>query len=114
MGLTPIFFTLYQICNTQETKLKIDSQGAEFKKKNICQKNVGMRLEKASVSECCSVLCAHKKSPTSVEAGLFLLHGCLAVTYFRMGNPHYHRRWLVSRSCSGWEGVGPSRYGRQA
>src|SRR5574340_370556 len=61
-----------------------------------------------------SVLCAHKKSPTSVEAGLFLLHGCLAVTYFRMGNPHYHRRWLVSRSCSGWEGVGPSRYGRQA
>ena len=25
----------------------------------------------------------------------------------------YHRRGLVSRSCSGWEGVGPTRYGRQ-
>src|SRR5574337_918146 len=29
------------------------------------------------------------------------------------GNPHYHRRGLVSRSCSGWEGVVPRRYGRQ-
>src|SRR5690606_31470028 len=27
---------------------------------------------------------------------------------------HYHRRKSVSRSCSGWEGVGPLRYGRQA
>ena len=38
----------------------------------------------------------------------------LAVTYFRTGNPHYHRRCVVSRPCSGWEGVGPTRYGRQA
>ena len=38
----------------------------------------------------------------------------LAVTYFRTGNPHYHRRDVVSRPCSGWEGVGPTRYGRQA
>jgi hypothetical protein len=38
----------------------------------------------------------------------------LAVTYFRTGNPHYHRRGVVSRSCSGWEGVGPTRYGHQA
>ena len=30
------------------------------------------------------------------------------------GLPHYHRRSLVSRSCSGWEGVGPRRYGRKA
>ena len=30
------------------------------------------------------------------------------------GNPHYHRRRVVSRSCSGWEGVGPTRYGHQA
>jgi hypothetical protein len=30
------------------------------------------------------------------------------------GNPHYHRRGVVSRSCSGWEGVGPTRYGHQA
>ena len=36
------------------------------------------------------------------------------MTYFRMGNPHYHRRAAVSRSCSGWEGVGPAGYGRQA
>ena len=28
--------------------------------------------------------------------------------------PHYHRRKAVSRSCSGWEGVVPPRYGRQA
>lgn len=37
----------------------------------------------------------------------------LAVTYFHMGNPYYHRRRIVSPSCSGWEGVGPTRYGRQ-
>ena len=36
------------------------------------------------------------------------------MTYFRMGNPHYHRRAAVSRSCSGWEGVGPAGCGRQA
>jgi hypothetical protein len=27
---------------------------------------------------------------------------------------HYHRRKVVSRSCSGWEGVGPTRYSHQA
>ena len=37
----------------------------------------------------------------------------LAMTYFLTGNPQYHRRGVVSRSCSGWEGVGPTRYGRQ-
>ena len=35
------------------------------------------------------------------------------MTYFRMGNPHYHWRGAVSLSCSRWEGVGPTRYGRQ-
>ena len=35
------------------------------------------------------------------------------MTYFRMGNPYYHRRNTVSRPCSGWEGVGPARYARQ-
>jgi hypothetical protein len=30
------------------------------------------------------------------------------------GNPHYHWRRGVSLSCSGWEGVEPPRYGRQA
>ena len=44
----------------------------------------------------------------------FLFYGCLTMTYFRMGNPHYHRRATVSRSCSGWEGVVPAGYGRQA
>ena len=36
------------------------------------------------------------------------------MTYFRMGNPHYHWRGAVSLSCSGWEGVVPPRYGHQA
>ena len=35
------------------------------------------------------------------------------MTYFHMEEPHYHRRGVVSLSCSGWEGVGPTRYGRQ-
>jgi hypothetical protein len=35
------------------------------------------------------------------------------MTYFLTGNPQYHRRDVVSRPCSGWEGVGPTRYGRQ-
>jgi hypothetical protein len=47
-------------------------------------------------------------------AGWAFSVGRLAVTYFRAGNPHYHRRRVVSPSCSGWEGVGPTRYGRQA
>ena len=44
--------------------------------------------------------------------GRFVM-GSLTMTYFRMGNPQYHRRGFVSRSCSGWEGVVPKRYGRQ-
>ena len=36
------------------------------------------------------------------------------MTYFRTGTPYYHRRAAVSRSCSGWEGVVPAGYGRQA
>ena len=44
----------------------------------------------------------------------FVLDGCLTMTYFRAGAPHYHRRAAVSRSCSGWEGVVPAGYGRQA
>ena len=35
------------------------------------------------------------------------------MTYFHARGVHYHWRGLVSRSCSGWEGVGPKRYGRQ-
>ena len=44
----------------------------------------------------------------------FVHEGCLTMTYFRTGNPYYHRRAAVSRSCSGWEGVVPAGYGRQA
>ena len=55
---------------------------------------------------------ASNKKP-STRPG-FLFDGCLTMTYFRMGNPHYHRRATVSRSCSGWEGVVPAGYGRQA
>ena len=42
-----------------------------------------------------------------------MAYRALAMTYFLTGNPQYHRRGVVSRSCSGWEGVGPTRYGRQ-
>ena len=47
------------------------------------------------------------------DRAFVLLHKALAMTYFLTGNPQYHRRDVVSRSCSGWEGVGPTRYGRQ-
>ena len=39
--------------------------------------------------------------------------GSLALTYFRERLTHYHWRGLVSRSCSGREGVVPRRYGHQ-
>jgi hypothetical protein len=52
------------------------------------------------------------KKPSHVGDWAFL-DRALAMTYFLTGNPQYHRRGVVSRSCSGWEGVGPTRYGRQ-
>jgi hypothetical protein len=52
------------------------------------------------------------KQKTRHGPGLLFVRS-LTMTYFRMGNPHYHRRGVVSLSCSGWEGVGPTRYGRQ-
>ena len=55
-----------------------------------------------------------RTNPTFVGWGLCLLLGSLTITYFHTGNPHYHRRGVVSRSCSGWEGVVPTRYGHQA
>ena len=36
------------------------------------------------------------------------------MTYFRTRIAYYHWRDFVSRSCSGWEGVVPKHYGRQA
>ena len=70
---------------------------------------------------CCALRdehCGHArdgeiKSPAKV-AGLLIAKGCLTMTYFRTGTPYYHRRAAVSRSCSGWEGVVPAGYGRQA
>src|SRR5258706_6485630 len=52
------------------------------------------------------------QTPNLVEVGRLTCRA-LAMTYFLTGNPQYHRRGVVSRSCSGWEGVGPTRYGRQ-
>ena len=37
----------------------------------------------------------------------------LAMTYFRIRDLHYHRRGEVSLLSSGWDQVGPTRYGRQ-
>jgi hypothetical protein len=54
------------------------------------------------------------KTPPFEGWGFCLLRGSLTMTYFHTGNPHYHRREVVSRSCSGWEGVVPTRYGHQA
>ena len=39
---------------------------------------------------------------------------CLAMTYSRMLDAHYHWRRIVSLPSSGWDRVGPNRYGRQA
>ena len=52
-----------------------------------------------------------KKPLTAMPEGV--LRGSLALTYFRERLTHYHWRGLVSRSCSGREGVVPRRYGHQ-
>ena len=57
---------------------------------------------------------AIKHKAPSAFAERALSYKSLAVTYFHKRVAHYHRRDVVSRSCSGWEGVGPTRYGRQA
>ena len=52
------------------------------------------------------------KNPQAFTWGFFICKesddDLLSHTYV-----HYHRRKVVSLSCSGWEGVGPTRYGRQ-
>ena len=45
--------------------------------------------------------------------GVFHFIRSLTMTYFHMRNAHYHWREVVSLSCSRWEGVGPTCYGRQ-
>ena len=57
---------------------------------------------------------AHKRQDPAFEGGVLVYVRSLTITYFHTGNPHYHRRGVVSRSCSGWEGVVPTRYGHQA
>lgn len=52
------------------------------------------------------------KHPSSERAGVLM--GEPGDDLLSHGNPHYHRRGVVSRSCSGWEGVVPTRYGHQA
>lgn len=54
----------------------------------------------------------HYKQKSPHKEG-FSVYGSLTMTYFHMGNPHYHRRKVVSLSCSRWEGVGPTCYCRQ-
>ena len=56
----------------------------------------------------------HSTNANAQPLGWAFRLGCLTMTYFRMGSPHYHRRAAVSRSCSGWEGVVPAGCGRQA
>lgn len=57
---------------------------------------------------------AHQiKTPRTFRHGAFYLRS-LAVTYFHMGNPHYHRRGLVSLLSSGWDQVVPTCSSRQA
>ena len=53
-----------------------------------------------------------RKSPGSFEPGLSFREPDDALLSRQLS--HYHRRKGVSRSCSGWEGVVPPRYGRQA
>src|SRR6185369_17910402 len=55
-----------------------------------------------------------KRQDPAFEGGVLSWVRSLTITYFHTGNPHYHRRGVVSRSCSGWEGVVPTRYGHQA
>jgi hypothetical protein len=55
---------------------------------------------------------ANKKAPT-LTSGAFS-YGVPGSDLLSHTNAYYHRRDFVSRPCSGWEGVGPKRYDRQA
>ncbi|MDR7005655.1 hypothetical protein J2W46_002558, partial [Paraburkholderia strydomiana] len=39
-----------------------------------------------------------RRNPTFCGVGFLMLLGSLTITYFHTGNPHYHRRGVVSRS----------------
>ncbi|WP_208452217.1 hypothetical protein, partial [Burkholderia gladioli] len=47
-----------------------------------------------------SFLAAEKTKPPLPRATGVVMKGSLTITYFHTGNPHYHRRGVVSRSCS--------------
>ncbi len=75
-----------------------------------CATNVAQAL---ALRSCRSTLSFYKAKRPTISGGAFCFVRSLTMTYFHMGNPHYHWRGVVSLSCSGWEGVGPTRYGRQ-
>ena len=52
------------------------------------------------------------KKPQSIDWGFLLREPDDALLSRQLS--HYHRRKGVSRSCSGWEGVVPTRYGHRA
>ena len=52
-----------------------------------------------------------KKKP--VQSTGFFMNRVSDDVLLSRARAHYHRRKSVSRSCSGWEGVVPLRYGRQ-
>jgi hypothetical protein len=59
------------------------------------------------------MLGAHVKKPRQITDGVFSYNkpdDNLLSHWLQ----HYHRRKIVSRSCSGWEGVVPICYGHQA
>src|SRR3546814_16562484 len=58
-------------------------------------------------------LSPESQNPSTEGAGV-VGDKSLTMTYFHRREVHYHRREGVSLSCSGWEGVGPPCYGRQA
>src|SRR5690606_31986712 len=60
------------------------------------------------------ILRVSKTKPQHVVCAGVLRDKSLTMTYFHRREVHYHRREGVSLYCSGWEGVGPPCYGRQA
>ncbi len=54
----------------------------------------------------------NSKKPVCITATGFS-YLALAMFYFHMGNPHYHRRCFVSLLSSAWGQVGPKRYSHQ-
>ena len=62
----------------------------------------------------CVAMGRNANAPPGRPGGALCTEGEPCGDLLSHGLPHYHRRSLVSRSCSGWEGVGPRRYGRKA